>query len=88
MKAFVGKTFLKCAEVVESGMCSDNKFWGHCRESCNKCNKCRDSKAKIKVMIDNGKKRKKKCSYVANNKELCDDVNIFNACGKTCGACS
>jgi hypothetical protein len=88
LKAIINNSFTSCAEFKEKGLCTNNKYWGHCRKSCKKCKKCRDSKAKFRVTIPGtNKKKKKNCKFVKNNMELCDEVGVFNACGQTCGAC-
>merc|ERR1712151_1181423 len=89
LDAFIDDVPYSCAEIVEDDLCSDKEVWGHCRESCKKCKKCRDSKAKFTVTLPGtNKERERSCKYVKNNIELCDEEDIFHACGKTCGACS
>jgi arylsulfatase A-like enzyme len=87
--AIVGNRSGSCADIKEGNYCENNFIWGHCRESCNKCNKCRDSKAQFMITIPGTNNTiKKDCKFVRKNDGLCDDEDIFHACGKACGACS
>mmetsp|Transcript_20346 Transcript_20346/g.56601 ORF Transcript_20346/g.56601 Transcript_20346/m.56601 type:complete len:429 (+) Transcript_20346:200-1486(+) len=78
-----------CDGVVEADKCGKKKFWSHCRASCDKCNKCVDSKQKLKMTskveitwVDSDgetvtkNKKKFKCTKVkkaTNQEEICSE---------------
>eukprot|EP00536_Pseudo-nitzschia_multiseries_P018993 jgi/Psemu1/293732/fgenesh1_pg.3548_\ len=90
--------------VVENDKCGKKKFWSHCRSSCDKCNKCTDSKQKLKMSTEvtitwekDGEtvtktKTKFKCTKVAkadNADDICNEYNdVALSCPSTCGLCS
>ena len=95
--------YTTCEGVVDAGKCSKKKFWSHCRNSCDKCNKCVNSKQKLlldaKITLyftEDGetttkKKKKPKCKQIKkadNYEDICDDSDIAASCPKLCGLCS
>jgi len=61
-----------------------------CRQSCGVCDECKDSKYKFlfKPDLSVDSYLKKKCSFVAKNKEkLCSRPDIAATCPKTCEVC-
>lgn len=91
-----------CARVLKKNKCDAKKFWTHCRATCSKCDKCKDSSMKLTlakkvkhVFEEDGetitkKKKTLKCNLVKkaiNKSGLCKKSDIAASCPKTCGGC-
>lgn len=78
-----------CGWIATSNRCSKKKFWRHCRASCDKCDRCMDSKLKVIATIDGNTQTIKCSTEVSENlEELCLDESIALSCPRTCGVCA
>ncbi len=71
--------------------CKWRDNWKMCPLTCNKCDLCKDPKAKMKFYEVPGadKKIAKKCSWTKSEVESrCNILGMKDTCRKTCGNCS
>ena len=57
------------------------QLWTHCRSTCNKCNKCKDSKQKFKIIIEGRNKSKSNSNTGISKVISCSDINDFKNTG-------
>jgi len=89
LEARIGNKDRDCGWMATSNRCSKSKFWRHCRASCDKCDRCMDSKLKLIVTIDGNTQAIKCSTEVSDNPvELCSIESVALSCPKTCGVCA
>jgi hypothetical protein len=77
-----------CESIVNKEGCSLKEFWGHCRATCKKCQKCVDSKLKFQVETYDNIKEMIKCKDVKKNPgEYCEFDGVPETCPQSCGVC-
>lgn len=88
LKVKVGRRNRNCAWVVKKNKCGKIKFWAFCRASCGKCDKCKETKLKIRAKV-NGTNTLIKCrNEVADDTEtFCAMEDVALSCPKTCDLC-
>jgi len=88
-KALVGQRERSCRWIKNKGYCGQKQYWKHCRDTCEKCDRCYDSSQQMPVDI-NGWEYMRYCSFVrkAARNWYCDDSDIAKHCPKACGLCS
>lgn len=58
----------------------------NCPLTCGTCSTCADSSVKFKIILSNGRKKAKDCSWA--NTSRCDNIDgVVESCRETCGQC-
>jgi hypothetical protein len=82
LPAFVQNRERDCNWVASNGnRCTRRRFWSHCHESCNVCDRCQDS-----LLFFNYNIQQMKCATDVTT-DMCDDTDIALTRPRKCHVC-
>ena len=86
LDAIIQRQARDCEWIQENDFCSHRRHRSHCRVTCNRCDRCEDSRSTF-VFQQDGQTLQESCQYVRDNLGLCELEEISATCAQTCGMC-